>query len=174
MKKKVSLIFKILGIGLLVTLFVFVIGLSYDKFINKSENPRFLGVSSAIVLSDSMEDKISAGDLIITFNKNNYKIDDIIMYRYDNETITHRVYEIVENGYITKGDANELPDDYVVLKNDVIGKVNIIIPKYGYFVHWVKFKGGLFILIGSATLIFSLYFFVKYLIDKKNEFKTQK
>mgnify|MGYP003293879842 CR=1 FL=1 len=46
-----------------------------DKFINKSENPEFLGVSSAIVLSDSMEDKISAGDLIITFDKNNYKFE---------------------------------------------------------------------------------------------------
>ena len=78
MKKSISLVFKILGSVLLGILFVFVIGLSYDKFINKSENPKFLGVSSAIVLSNSMEDKISAGDLIITFDKNNYKVDDII------------------------------------------------------------------------------------------------
>ena len=169
MKKSISLVFKILGSVLLGFLFVFVIGLSYDKFINKSENPKFLGVSSAIVLSNSMEDKISAGDLIITFDKNNYKVDDIIMYRYDGETVTHRIVEVLENGYITKGDANEFPDEYVVFENNILGKVNIIIPKYGYFIHWLKFKGGIFILIGIGALIFSVFMLIKYLTAKIKE-----
>ena len=69
-------------------------------------------------------------------------VDDIIMYRYDGETVTHRIVEIIDNGFITKGDANEFNDDYVVYKDDIIGKVSIIIPKYGYVVHWLKFKGG--------------------------------
>ena len=173
MKKTISLVLKILGLVLLGVLFVFVVGLSYDKFINKSENPEFLGISSAIVLSDSMEDKISAGDLIITFDKNNYKVDDIIMYRYDGETVTHRIVEIIDNGFITKGDANEFNDDYVVYKDDIIGKVNIIIPKYGYVVHWLKFKGGIFILLGCAALIFSIFMFVKYLTTKNNKNEEQ-
>ena len=169
MKKSISLVFKILGSVLLGILFVFVIGLSYDKFINKSENPKFLGVSSAIVLSNSMEDKISAGDLIITFDKNNYKVDDIIMYRYDGETVTHRIVEVLENGYITKGDANEFPDEYVIFENNIFGKVNIIIPKYGYFIHWLKFEGGIFILIGVGALIFSVFMLIKYLTTKNKE-----
>ena len=168
MKKTISLVLKILGLVLLGVLFVFVVGLSYDKFINKSENPEFLGVSSAIVLSDSMEDKI------ITFDKNNYKVDDIIMYRYDGETVTHRIVEIIDNGFITKGDANEFNDDYVVYKDDIIGKVSIIIPKYGYVIHWLKFKGGIFILLGCAALIFSIFMFVKYLITKNKENEEQK
>lgn len=61
-------------------------------------------------------------------NKNNINIGDIILYRYYSNHLTiHRIVGIIIKNekvyYQTKGDNNEHPDDYLISKEDIIGKL---------------------------------------------------
>lgn len=89
---------------------------------------------SYVVLSGSMEPKLYPGDLIITFKSNpkKLKVGDIITFKSNNQVITHRIEQINENGYITKGDNNDVVDEEIVKEDDIIGKVLFKIPKVGY------------------------------------------
>jgi signal peptidase len=57
--------------------------------------------------------------------------------------------------YITKGDANNAPDQKVVLKKEILGKVLLDIPYLGYAVDFIKKPLGfaLIILIPAGIII---------------------
>lgn len=91
----------------------------------------------AVVGSGSMTPTICTGDIVIVkkVNPSDIHVGDIVQY-YSGEgyTITHRVIKIEKtpNGliFITKGDANNVPDK--PFKADrIIGKVVFVIPKVG-------------------------------------------
>ena len=93
------------------------------------------------ILSDSMKDYCSKGDVVIIEKIDKEDIsfiekDDIIYYRYDNKYITHRVYEIeVVNGtyvFYTKGDNNEFVDNWKVYEEDIIGVVKFRVKYFGW------------------------------------------
>lgn len=91
-----------------------------------------------------------------------YKIDDVISFgevtRTESPT-THRIYDMkVTEGkisYITKGDANNNPDQKEVPKNEVIGKVLFSVPFVGYAVDFAKKPIGfaLIIIVPAAIII---------------------
>ena len=69
---------------------------------------------------------------------------DIIQYvSYDNVTLTiHRVIDIYEEGgktyFITKGDANDVPDFQPITENRILGKSIFTIPKLGWIQIFIK------------------------------------
>jgi hypothetical protein len=65
---------------------------------------------------------------------------------------THRIIEIHEDTIRTKGDALEKPDNYVIKKPQVIGKVVLVLPTFG-LIHYVTHLSIAFILIPSLLLI---------------------
>ena len=76
------------------------------------------------VETGSMENNIHAGDYILIFKKNDYNIGDVVTYRKDNYFITHRIIEKDSNTFVTKGDANNVPDEMINI-DDIMGKVLI-------------------------------------------------
>lgn len=86
--------------------------------------------NKAIVLSGSMEPALSVDDMIITHSQDSYKVDDIVSFNSGNSVVTHRIIDVTEKGYITKGDANNI-DDGEILRDAVIGKVVLTIPYMG-------------------------------------------
>ena len=63
------------------------------------------------------------------------EVGDIIAFNHalDPEvTMSHRVVEVLEDGFQTKGDANEDPDLWAVPAANVIGRVRFHIPHLGY------------------------------------------
>ncbi|RLG16450.1 signal peptidase I [Nanoarchaeota archaeon] len=114
--------------------------------ISKVGSERFL-----VVLGGSMSPTINMGDLVIVTPTNfeEVKINDVIAFRDRDRNIpvTHRVVNITEGGLITKGDANEDPDHWVVKPDDIIGKVSFTIPLVGYFVHYARSKYGFIFLV---------------------------
>lgn len=91
--------------------------------------------------SNSMKDVYERGDavLIYKYSKDNVdkiNIGDILVYRYNDTVITHRVVDkYYLDGHIafkTKGDNNETVDNNVVLDNDVKGIVINKIKYIGY------------------------------------------
>ena len=91
--------------------------------------------------SGSMDPKIKVGDVVIVEklskkNMEKLEIGEILVFKSKNKIVVHRIHKILEYEntivFITKGDANELPDTGYVKKEDVIGKVKLKISYIGY------------------------------------------
>ena len=93
--------------------------------------------SLSSIASNSMYPTLQKGDAIIIkkLNDNEKKtisVGDIIIFQEDGHIITHRVVEIKEGIYVTKGDNNNTKDISKKTKNDIIGVVKLRIPYLGY------------------------------------------
>lgn len=113
-----------------------------------------------VVQSGSMAPEIRMGAIVMVKPMSDYKIGDIITFQAgrNKEPITHRIYDIkVVDGqpvYITKGDANNAPDQREVQKREIVGKVLIDIPYLGYVISFAqKPLGFALIIIVPAALI---------------------
>ncbi len=90
--------------------------------------PQIGGFRSLIVLSGSMEPTIHIGSVAVIKKSDEYKIDDIITFAFQNASITHRIKDVKKEGeevvsFVTKGDANKIVDYQVVLSDQIFGKV---------------------------------------------------
>ncbi len=136
-KKKIN-ISKILNIivpALLIILALNLITTKSDKLFE------IIGYRTYTVLSGSMEPKFYPGDIVITKHKNktDIKLNDIVTYK-DSEgvVITHRIIKETPEGYITKGDNNNVEDAEILTKDNIIGEVKFSIPKIGYLINFLS------------------------------------
>jgi signal peptidase len=97
-----------------------------------------MGIKPSVVASGSMTPALEVGDMSIStkVNPDAIRLGDVIQYVKDGEVIIHRVIEIQGIGkdakvFITKGDANAVPDDPVP-QAAVLGKTILIVPKVGW------------------------------------------
>jgi signal peptidase I len=113
------------------------------------------------VTGSSMEPTITSSDIVVVDTANTEPaVGDIVSYRYQLPgsqivSITHRVVKVVKEGYITKGDAYTVPDNYVVAPEDVMGIMFFKIPFIGAIVHFARTKTGLlaFVILPAVILI---------------------
>ncbi len=103
------------------------------------------------VTSGSMEPTLSTGSLVITFGSDDFKVGDIITLERDGLSVTHRIVEEGDDYYITAGDKNPTTDSAPVRKEDISGKVFLVIPFMGYLLSYLKEP---FVFAVIATLIF--------------------
>ena len=99
--------------------------------INKDEVPSIGGIAPMIVLTDSMNPTIKAGDLIFvkTADATDIEVGDVITFfdpaSKSSSVVTHKVYKIaVEDGqlvFYTYGENNNLQDQLPVPAENVIG-----------------------------------------------------
>lgn len=89
------------------------------------------------VISGSMEPTINVGDLVvINMNDKDIKENDIITFvNPDTTLITHRVNEKKDDGFVTKGDANNAVDEEIVIKDNIAGKYVFRIPYLGIIIN---------------------------------------
>jgi signal peptidase len=127
------------------------------------------------VYTGSMEPAIPVGSVVVIkpVDPETLKIGDIICFTLTEPTsITHRIINITDQGFITKGDANEDPDQWIVKKGNVIGKVIFTIPFIGYLGYFVKTPIGFILLIllpASVIIIMEIRNIVKELKKQKQE-----
>lgn len=121
-----------------------------------------------LVQSGSMSPSINTGDLVIVKPTSKYQKGDIVTFSSKNNfSITHRITEIKNNEFITKGDANQVADQEAVDINHILGKVIYTIPRFGYLIMFIKTIPGLVILIIIPSTIIVYQEFVQI----KNNFK---
>ncbi|RJR31306.1 signal peptidase I [Candidatus Parcubacteria bacterium] len=104
------------------------------SFLLKTEYPL------AAITSGSMWPKLKTGDLILIegIDSSDINVGDIVVFVNDEKNFTiHRVIELNDNSIITKGDANNIPDqpvpyEMVVGKLLRINNVDVKLPKLGY------------------------------------------
>lgn len=141
------------------------------------------GYNFYVVMSGSMEPNIKTGSIVGTIEKEEYKVNDVITVMVDNNpnnTYTHRIVEIKEDSYVTKGDANKSNDADLASKDSVLGSVFVNIPLIGYIVNFAKQPTGFIVMVViPAIIIISLELntvkeSVISIINKKKEIKSSK
>lgn len=112
------------------------------------------------VVGSSMEPTITHNDIVVFVSPDQLKVGDIISYNYrldNNEivTIAHRIIEITNEGYITKGDSHNYIDNYIVPSDDITGIMWFKIPYIAAIGHFTQTIPGYLtlILIPSILLI---------------------
>ncbi|MGN0701733.1 MAG: signal peptidase I [Lentihominibacter sp.] len=111
-------------------------------------------IRPAIVVSGSMEPVIHTGSMVfIDTAERNIGERDIIAFDAGGTTVTHRVVGIREDGFVTKGDANESSDPGIVGKSKVEGKVVMWIPNIGYAAAALRAPAGIILLISSGIVL---------------------
>lgn len=124
-----------------------------------------------IVKSGSMEPSIHTGSLVVVKPADNYNVGDVVTFsNRGQDSITHRIVEINNDEYTTKGDANDSEDSRVVRERDVIGKVGFSIPWAGYIVAASKEPIGFIFLV----IVPALYLIVSESINIYKEVKSRK
>ncbi len=150
MTKAPRIALKVLNGVITAVLILVIIANIYTLIVRKvtgSQNVTVFGFSSAVVLTGSMSETIEPNDMIITKSQKSYSVGDIIMYEGNSTTVTHRIIEITDNGYLTKGDANNTDDGTPIQKEKVVGKVIVTIPKIGSLISFFTTPLGMLILV---------------------------
>lgn len=98
---------------------------------------------SLVVGSGSMSPNINKGDVVIVEKlsreeQKKLKIGDVLIFKYKDTVIIHRIVKIEKDLFYTKGDYNRENDNYSIKKNDVIGTTKARIPIIGYPVVWLS------------------------------------
>ncbi len=127
----------------IVTAFIIAVAIYYGLSL-------ILGTSMPVVtvVSDSMLPTLHVGDLLLVNNIGKPKVGDVVVYKVSviNYPIVHRIIgtKFVDGryGYIIKGDNNNQPDPFIVMPEDIIGKVYFVIPMLGYprYLIYLPFK----------------------------------
>lgn len=124
----------------------------------------FFGYKPNIVLSDSMNDIFSVGDLEISkkVDPETLEVGDIITFKSIDpasygSVVTHKIREIVtyegEPAFTTYGTTTGVDDVYPVPFSNVIGKYQFRLPKMGYFFEFLTTPAGYVTLILLPFLV---------------------
>lgn len=112
------------------------------------------GIRPMIVVSGSMEPNLPVGSLcLIDTRYRDIRQGEIITFDFGKEKITHRVIGVLQEGYVTRGDANGVQDFAPVRRHQVYGKLAGHIPYVGYVIAVLQRYGP----IGAAAGM-GLYF----------------
>jgi len=111
--------------------------------------------------SDSMNPELNVGDLVVTHTveAETVEVGDIIVF-YSNDAhenlVSHRVINIERNpslSFITKGDAYDTSDPFVIPTRNLVGKVYLNVPLLGYLVAFIKTTPGFLVTLIVPGLI---------------------
>ena len=160
----------VLNILLIIVTLIILVGIYYLVQIKVFNNDyaNIFGYTFFEVATGSMADTIEIGDVVIVELTKDVRKNDIIVYKEEENFITHRLIEIDENGeFITKGDANNT-EDKPVNETQVLGKVTYIIPKLGI---WRKaiLSPQVLILIASLIILLGIAFKITTNTEEKDE-----
>lgn len=174
-------VLKIVFVTILLIILLINISIIIQTKLKPNLVPNIFGYKPFIVLSGSMESKISVGDLVFVkkVNPNELKVGDIIAFR-DSEDIvtTHRIVDIEtkDNGlcFVTKGDANNANDDGIVYSNMVEGKYQTKIAKLGNAILFIQQPVGFVIMLMAISIICLLvYSCQSKKVTKEEKFKSE-
>ena len=192
MKKFIQKFLKILStivFWILIVIIIVLVGyISVIKVLEKQGKIAEVPINFYTILSQSMYPTIKAGDIIITYQNDNYEyqVGDVITFvstsgPTNGVTITHKIVSIDvikgERFYTTKGDNNSTKDSNPVSENNVIGKYIFKIPKAGFVQQFLISKTGWIVAIVIPSLgiiIYDVIKIVKKIPSKSKEKKNKK
>lgn len=179
-RERAHIIRKIVNIVLYIIIIptiIFNFTLIIKSFINPSEIPDFFGYKNFIIVSGSMEPTIMTGDAICVKEvpPNEIKVNDIISFKDDEVITTHRVISIVEeNGikkYTTKGDNNNVEDKEKTIYENIEGKYQFKVNRFGTMLQILQNKITLVVLV---LIIVLNHWYISKLNDRRQKRKEKR
>lgn len=175
-------IFTIIGIvfcAIFAPLLILNLILVIQGVVNPDEVPGICGFKPMMVLTESMEDYIHAGDIIIVeeVDPKTLEIDDVITF-FDpkgngTSTTTHRIIDIVEDEtglwFQTKGDNNNTADRELVEASAVVGIYLFRIPLIAHVAMFMQTVPGLIV-----SIFVPLCAFVGYDLIRRRQYEKKK
>ncbi|WP_051348515.1 signal peptidase I [Peribacillus kribbensis] len=155
LSKAISYVLLVVVIGCIGTLLF----IAHQANKNPNKIPTYFGYKPLTVLTNSMQPRINAGDMVLVKEKegSDVKKGDIITFRIsDKKLITHRVYQVTKEGFVTKGDNNNVKDDWVIKPESLLGQVKFILPKAGLIAKFLASPFGFFLFIILPLLLLIL------------------
>ena len=124
-----------------------------------------IGIRPYVVQTGSMEPTIPVASICFVNHHADFaslQIGDIVAFRIgENTLVTHRISGKSEEGFITKGDANEIEDNAPMTAENFVGKNIFHIPKAGILFFYLKTLWG-----KIAFVSFSLFLlFIGHMMD---------
>lgn len=148
-------------IGIVLGLFVYT---QNAKGLIRDKMPMPFGYGMSVVLSGSMEDRLSVDDLVIIKATDDYKVNDIVLYQDGDSLVIHRIIEIDGDTVTTKGDANNVADE-PINKSQIKGVLVYDIAGIGAVVNILKQPISVIIVLATALLLTEL----SYRKEKDND-----
>ena len=136
-------------IGIVLGLFVYT---QNAKGLLKDKMPMPFGYGMSVVLSGSMESRLSVDDLVIIKATDNYKVNDIVLFQDGNSLVIHRIIEIDGDTVTTKGDANNTADE-PINKSQIKGVLVYDIAGFGAVVKILKQPVFVILVLAAAFLL---------------------
>lgn len=100
---------------------------------------------------------------------------DIITFTHEGRTISHRILYILEDDgqlkFQTKGDHNEIPDNYVIDGSQIYGKMLFKINGLGGIVQYIQNISGL---VNGLILVLIVFGLISLRDKKKNTRKIER
>lgn len=166
MKQTMSKIKKVLFFSIDILLITIVLSLGAFLIVNDSDQ---LPIQLRVVLSDSMAEVFPSKSLIIVkkMDPGKLKKGDIISYQANQDVVSHRIVEIKNGIFITKGDNNKMIDTEPISANQIIGKVIGHVRYIGSFFLKIQSKIGKLALVLTIIDFWILKLFLQILFEKE-------
>ena len=120
------------------------------------------GIRPLTVMSGSMEPSIKTGSVALIETNltdfNEIEKGDIITFDIGGSFVTHRVVDITEDGIVTKGDANNARDPWIVTNDNYYGKELFSIPYIGFLIVFIRQHIIVTVLVIAAVLLTVTFF----------------
>lgn len=143
--------------AILCVILCFNLWMLFQQTVLGREAPQIFGYSQYIVTSGSMEPEFSAGDMIFVKSEGSYQLGDIVAYRDSaGAMVTHRIVGSVEQCFITKGDANNIEDNELLPPENIVGKLQLVLPDVGNAVAFLRSPFGILLIIVVGFLLIKL------------------
>ena len=115
------------------------------------------GLRPLTVMSGSMEPSIKTGSVaLIETNLTDFKDiekGDIITFDIGSSFVTHRAVDVAEGGIVTKGDANNARDPWIVTDDNYYGKELFSVPYIGFLIVFFRQHIIVTVLVIAAVLL---------------------
>ena len=116
------------------------------------------GLRLCAVQSGSMEPNIPTYSLCLVgtrYDYNSLQVGDIIVYDrpYDHLQVVHRIVAILDEGIITKGDANPVDDGILLTEADITGVYLGHIPGVGRITNIIRTPVGITVILAIVVLL---------------------
>ena len=87
-----------------------------------------------IVSSPSMGTTAPVGTLVVVHAADSYRVGDVVSYALKGRVYTHRIVDITDQGFITRGDMNTASDALPVAPSQIVGTVDFYGKNLGFLV----------------------------------------
>lgn len=132
-------------------------------------------ISAYVIVSPSMVPRVNVNDAVVAVrpSEKSLKENNIITFtsndvRYPGITVTHRILNIVDCKYQTKGDNNTTPDDSLVPFESIIGKVILVIPWLGFVRAFLTRPIGWILVVAIPCVFLIIFDIIKLSISLKD------